>query len=53
MVESWVKILSLVIFIAIIVGVDFLYLRDDFKKRLVFNVVVFLAYLAIYVTFLD
>jgi len=53
MVEMWVKILSLLIFIAIIVSADILYFRNDFKKRLIFNVVVFLIYLAIYVTFLN
>ncbi len=53
MVATWVRILSLVIFIVIIVGVDFLYLKDDFRKRLTFNVGVFLVYLAIFVTFLN
>ncbi|CEA14606.1 hypothetical protein [Methanobacterium formicicum] len=53
MVELWVKILSLVIFIALIVGVDFLYLKHDFRKRLTFNVGLFLVYLAIFIAFLD
>ncbi|WP_321421264.1 hypothetical protein [uncultured Methanobacterium sp.] len=53
MVETWLKFLSLIIFIVIIVGVDFLYLRNDFRKRLAFNVGVFLVYLAIFITFLD
>ncbi|MCC7551576.1 MAG: hypothetical protein KO316_08870 [Methanobacterium sp.] len=53
MVETWVRVLSLLIFISIIIGVDFLYLRNDFRKRLVFNVGVFLVYLAIYLTFLN
>ncbi len=53
MVETWIKILSLVVFIAVIVGVDFLYLKNDFRKRLIFNVGVFLVYLAIFLTFLN
>jgi type IV secretory pathway VirB2 component (pilin) len=53
MVETWVRVLSLLIFISIIIGVDFLYLRNDFRKRLVFIVGVFLVYLAIYLTFLN
>jgi hypothetical protein len=53
MVEISIKILSLVVFITIIVGADFLYLKNDFQKRLIFNVGVFLVYLAIYFTFLN
>ncbi len=53
MVETTIKILSLVIFIAVIVITDVLFLRDKFKERLIFNVAVFLVYLAIYLTYLN
>lgn len=53
MVDTWIKILSLVVFIAIIVSVDFLYLKNDFRKRLAFNVGIFLVYVAIFITFLN
>jgi hypothetical protein len=53
MVAMWVKILSLVIFMVIIVGVDIMYLKNDFRKRLAFNVGVFLVYLAIFIVFLN
>lgn len=50
---SLTVIISLVIFIAIIVSVDVLFLRNDFKKRLIFNVAVFLIYLTVFLTFLS
>lgn len=53
MVELWVKLISLLIFIAIIVGADIIYFKDDFQKRLIFNVGVFIVYLVIYVLFLN
>ncbi len=53
MVELTIKILSLVIFIAVIVSADVLLLRNKFWHRLIFNVAVFLVYLTIYLTYLN
>lgn len=53
MVETSIKVLSLVIFVAIIVSADLLFLKDKFWQRLAFNIGVFLVYLAIFLTYLN
>ena len=47
-----VNILYVIIFVFIIVFLDLKYFRDDFLKRLIANVLVVLAAVAIYYMFL-
>jgi len=47
-----VNILFVIIFVAIIIFVDFKYFKNDFLKRLIVNILIVLVALAFYFTFL-
>ncbi len=50
--SMWVYILSIVLMVALIVGVDFLVFRHHFWARLLVNIGIVLIFAAIYLRFL-
>jgi len=48
----WVYIAYIVVMVAIIVGVDFLFFKNYFWARLILNIGIVLVFLAVYLRFL-
>jgi hypothetical protein len=46
------SLLYLIVLIAVVVGVDYRFLRDDAMRRLVVNVLIVVAFAAFYLAFL-
>jgi hypothetical protein len=46
-----ITILFIVLLVAIIVFLDFQYLKEDFRKRLIVNILIVLAFAAFYMLF--
>lgn len=45
-------VIYILVLVAVIVFLDFMYLRYDFKKRLISNIIIVLVFAAFYVLFL-
>jgi type IV secretory pathway VirB2 component (pilin) len=48
----WVNVISIVIMVAIIVGVDFAFFKNHFWERLTVNIGIVLVFAAFYLRFL-
>jgi hypothetical protein len=48
----WVYVVTIVVMVALIIGVDFLFFRNYFWARLIVNIGIVLVFLAFYLRFL-
>ena len=53
MVDTKIKILSVIIFAALVFSVDYLFFRNLFWERLLVNLIIFIVYVILFIKYIN